>query len=337
MQDPITDVREISRIAYGFKASKALLVAVDLELFSRLSDGAKSLTTLAEELDIAENRLDTLLTALISIGLLVRDDDAYANAPASEDYLVRGKPAYLGDYFNLQTDKFIFPAYDDLGSVIAGSGVSDVWCDYELLMQDAETADRFSKGQHAGSMGPAIVLSKQVDLSSKQRLLDVAGGSGAFTIMLCKRNPELSATILDFPTALPVAERFIGDAGLTGRVELAAGNAITGDWPRDHDVVLMSYLFSAVSEEAIGILLGKAFRVLPQGGTLVVHDFVADDDKTGPRDAALWFLTCMFNCPDAVVLTPRLIGDGIRDAGFAEVEVADVIPGLTKAFVSHKT
>ena len=336
MQDPITDVREISRIAYGFKASKALLVAIDLELFSRLSGGAKSLAALADELDIAENRLDTLLTALTSIGLLVLDGDAYTNAPASEDYLVRGKSAYFGDYFNLQTDKFIFPAYDDLGSVIAGCGAPDVWRDYESLMQDTETADRFSKGQHAGSLGPAIALSKQVDLSSKQRLLDVAGGSGAFTIMLCKQNPGLAATILDFPTALPAAERFIADAGLAGRVELAAGNAITGDWPQGHDVVLMSYLFSAVSEEAIGTLLGKTYRTLPLGGTVVVHDFVADDDKTGPRDAALWFLTCMFNCPDAVVLTPRLICGGISDAGFDEAEVADVIPNLTKVFVAHK-
>jgi ubiquinone/menaquinone biosynthesis C-methylase UbiE len=336
VQNPITDVREIARIAYGFKASKALLVAIDLEIFSRLSGGAQSLAALVNQLDIAENRLDTLLTALLSLGLLVRDGDAYSNAPASEEYLVRSKPAYIGDYFNLQTDQFIFPAYDDLGSVIEGRGGPKVWRDYETLMQDADTADRFSQGQHAGSLGPAIALSKQLDLASKKRMLDVAGGSGAFTIMLCKRNPGLKATILDFPTALPVAERFIGDAGLAGRVELVAGNAITGDWPSGHDVVLMSYLFSAVSADAIGILLEKAERTLPSSGTLVVHDFIAKDDKTGPRDAALWFLTCMFNCPDAVVLTPRLIGGGIRDAGFAEAEVADVIPGLTKVFVAQK-
>ncbi len=127
MPDPITDVREISRIAYGFKASKALLVAIDVELTSRLSGGAKPLADLANELDVAVQRLDTLLTALTSIGLLVRDGDAYGNAPACEEYLVRGKPAYFGDYFNLQTDKFIFPAYDKLGSVIAGQGAPDGW------------------------------------------------------------------------------------------------------------------------------------------------------------------------------------------------------------------
>jgi hypothetical protein len=294
MQNPITDVREISRIAYGFKASKALLVAIDFDLFSHISNGTNSLLALADKLGITENRLDTLLTALTSIGLLSRHDGTYVNAPP------------------------------------------DIWRDYASLMGDSDTAERFSKGQHAGSLAPASILSKQIDLGTKEQLLDVAGGSGAFTIMLCKRNPELNATIFDFPKALPVAKRYIDDAGLNARVELTAGNAITNDWPQGHDVVLMSYLFSAVSGEDIGILLSKAYGALPSGGTLVVHDFIADDDKTGPRDAALWFLTCMFNCPDAVVLTPQLVCGEITNAGFSEAKVSDVIPNLTKVFVAHK-
>ena len=165
--DPITDVREISRIAYGFKASKALLVGIDLELFSRLSECEETLASLAEETGVADNRLETLLTALTSLGLLVNDEGSYSNAPASEDYLVKGKPAYFGDYFNLQTDQFIFPAYNHLGAVVRGQSTPSEWRDYESLMQDAETAERFSKGQHAGSLGPAIALSKQVDLSTR--------------------------------------------------------------------------------------------------------------------------------------------------------------------------
>ena len=266
--DPITDVREISRLAYGFKASKALLVGIDLDLFSRLSETAKPLSSLAEETGIAENRLETLLTALTSLGLLVKTEGTYSNAPACEDYLVKGKPAYFGDYFGLQTDQFIFPAFNDLGAVIRGEGGSSIWRDYETLMRDAETAERFSRGLHAGSLGPAIALSKQVDISDKTVLLDVAGGSGAFTIMLCKRNPGLTATIFDFPTALPVARQFVAEAGLDGRVEFVGGNAITGEWPQGHDAVLMSFLFSAIGEDDLPVLLEKAHGALPAGGAL---------------------------------------------------------------------
>ncbi len=334
--DPITDVREISRLAYGFKASKALLVGIDLDIFSRLSETAKPLSSLAEETGIAENRLETLLTALTSLGLLVKTEGTYSNAPACEDYLVKGKPAYFGDYFSLQTDQFIFPAFNDLGAVVRGEGSPGIWRDYETMMRDGETAERFSRGQHAGSLGPAIALSKQVDISDKTALLDVAGGSGAFTIMLCKRNPGLAATIFDFPTALPVARQFVAEAGLDERVEFFAGNVITGGWPRGHDAVLMSYLFSAVGANAIPILLGKAFETLPPGGTLIVHDFMVENDKTGPRDAALWFLTCMFNCPEALVLTPGMLSEQIKGAAFENVDVRDLIPGLTKTILAEK-
>ena len=179
--EPITDVREISRIAYGFKASKALFVAIDLDLFSRFSESAKPLSVLADETGVAENRLETLLTALTGLGLLINAGGSYSNAPASEDYLVKGKPAYFGDYFLLQTDQFLFPAFNDLSPLIRGEGVPDNWRDYETLMQDEKIAERFIKGQHAGSLGPAVALSKHVDISDKTALLDVAGGSGAFT------------------------------------------------------------------------------------------------------------------------------------------------------------
>ena len=97
--EPIADAWEISRIAYGFKASKALFVAMELELFSRLSSTANHLSTLVRETGIAENRLETLLTALSGLGLIAHDSGRYRNAPASETYLVKGKPAYVGYYF----------------------------------------------------------------------------------------------------------------------------------------------------------------------------------------------------------------------------------------------
>ncbi len=334
--EPITDVREISRIAYGFKASKALFVAMELDLFGRLSGSAMRLSKLATETGIAENRLETLLTALSSLGLIANAGGSYSNAPASEAYLVRGKPAYFGDYFILQTDPFIFPAFSDLGMVVRGEGVPGNWRDYETLMQDAEIAERFCKGQHAGSLGPALALSKQVDISDRTALLDVAGGSGAFSIMLCQRNPDLSATIFDFPTAVSVAKRFVAEAGIDTQVRYVGGNVITGEWPQDHDAVLMSYLFSAVAKDSLPVLLDKAYGALPAGGTLIVHDFMAENDKTGPRDAALWFSTCMFNCPEAVVLTPELIENLVENTGFEDAVTRDLIPGLTKVMVARK-
>jgi predicted O-methyltransferase YrrM len=332
----VGDVREIARIAYGFKASKALFTAVDLGLFARLSDGPQTLSTLAADMSLAANRLETLLTALTSLGLLIKDTDGYANAPGCNDYLVPGRPNYFGDYFRLQTDRLIYPAFGDLTSLIRGDGGSEVWGEYEELMRDAARAETFSRGQHAGSLGPAAVLAKHADLSSRDRLLDVGGGSGAFTIMLCRRNPGLRATILDFPNALHIARSFVDEAGLGDRVDYHEADATVGEWPQGHDVVLMSYLLSAVSAGAIDDLLSLAHESLPAGGMLVVHDFMVDDDQSGPPDAALWFLTCMFNAPDGVVLTPQRIEQRIEAAGFAEVRIEPLIPDLTRFAVAVK-
>ena len=334
--EPITDVRQLTHIAYGFKASKAMLSAVELGIFGLLADGSKRLEELAADTAIAPNRLETLLTALVSLGLVGKVADGYSNAPVCETFLVPNRPAYMGDYLLLQTDRFIFPAFAELTSVLRGEGASSAWGEYQTLMTDADVAAEFSRGQHAGSLGPAAALAKQADLSGRTKLLDVGGGSGAFTIMLCRRNPHLHATILDFANALHTARELVTEAGLADRVEYAIGDALETDWPAAHDTVLMSFLFSAVSEAAVDQLLGRAFDALPDGGMVLVHDFMVDDDMTGPTDAALWFLTCMFNTADARVLTPGLISERMTAAGFVRVDVSPLIPDLSRLAVAYR-
>lgn len=335
--EPVTDVRQITHVAYGFKASKALLSAVELGIFGLLADGPLAVEGLASATRVAPNRMESLLTALASLGLLAKSDDGYSNAPASQECLVPGRPSYMGDYLILQTDRFLYPAFADLTAVLRGESASSVWGEYQELMKDPETADSFSRGQHAGSVGPAIALARQADLTGRRRLLDVGGGSGAFTISLCRRNPELSATILDFANALDTARRNVAEADLTGRVDYMEGNALEADWPANHDVVLMSWLLSAVGGDDVGRLTDRAHAALPTGGLALVHDFMVDDDLTGPVDPALWFLTCMFNSADARALTPALIVESLESSGFGSVEARPLIPDLTSVVTAHKS
>jgi predicted O-methyltransferase YrrM len=297
--EPLTNVRDISQIAYGFMASKALFASLNLDLFTRLSGQTKNLDTLAQETGIASNRLLTLLTACISLGLIIKDGECYGNAPASEAYLVRGAPSYFGDYYRFQIDRQIYPQLEQLDAALRGENVRAL---YDLMFDEGE-AEHFTRAQHAGSLGPATVLAKQVDLSGYRRLLDVAGGSGAFSITLCQRYPEMSATILDFPHVLEVAKRYVKGAGLDARIDYIAGSAMEATWPREQDAVLMSYLLSGVSESDIVACISHAYRSLKAGGLMMVHDFMVQDDRGGPTSAALWFLPLLFN-PEAVSLAP---------------------------------
>jgi 2-hydroxy-4-(methylsulfanyl)butanoate S-methyltransferase len=328
---PLTDVRDISRIAYGFMASKALFAALNLDVFTRLAGGPKPLETLASETDVTANRLRTLLTACVSLDLLEEEGGHYRNSPASQAYLVRTAPMYFGDYYRFQIDRQVYPAFQHLDRALRGDRI-----DFYGLMADAAEAESFSRAQHSGSLGPAHVLTKLVSLSECRRLLDVGGGTGAFTISLCRRYPALSGTIIDFPSVRPMAERLAKEAGLADRVTFHEGNALTSQWPDGQDVVLMSYLLSAVAEENGRRLIASARRVLKPGGLLVLHDFMTENDRRSPTSAALWLLAAVLMDPDAPALTPGWLAQIVTESGFTDISVADVIPTITKVLVARR-
>ena len=328
---PITDVREISNLAYGFIASKVLFSALNARIFELLAHGSRPLAELERETGIAANRLETLLTACTSLGLIERGADGYRNAPASQQYLVAASPMYFGDYFRFQIDRQVYPLLENLDAALRGAAPATFYS----LMANAEEADYFSRAQHAGSLGPAAVVAKHVDLAGAARLLDVAGGSGAFSITLCRRFPGLRTTVLDFPTVTPVAQRYISEAGLTDRIGVLPGDALQSAWPGGQDAVLLSYLLSAVAGEAIPRLARLAHDALRPGGQVLIHDFFVDDDHQGPRAAALWFIANLFN-PDAVSLTPGGVTSTLEASGFTNVTVRHVIPGITRLAIARK-
>ncbi len=323
---PATDVRDISRIAYGFMASKALFAALNLDLFSRLAGGAKDLATLSRETGVAANRLDTLLAVLTSNGLVVRDARGWANAPACERYLVRGTPAEFGDYYRFQVDRIIYPALQHLDAGLAGdrAGLAPRFDE----LNPARAGD-FTRAQHAGSMGPAMLLARSVDLRGRRTLLDVGGGSGAFSIVLCRAHPDLRATIVDYPNMIDVARRFVAEAGLSDRIDFVAGEAGQVAWPDGQDVVLMSYLLSAVPAPAIDPLLERARRALRPDGLLLVHDFMLDAGRDGPALAAAWFLVYLAWSVDNVSFTVADTRDRLARHGFTSITAQPLVHEVT--------
>jgi 2-hydroxy-4-(methylsulfanyl)butanoate S-methyltransferase len=329
---PATDVRDISRIAYGFMASKALFAALNVDLFTRLAGGVKDLATLARETGVAPNRLDTLLAVLTSHGLLVRDAAGWANAPACERYLVRGTPADFGDYYRFQVDRLIYPALQHLDAGLAGDrgGLAP-----RFDQLDPARAGDFTRAQHAGSLGPALLLAKSVDLRGRRTLLDVGGGSGTFSIVLCRAHPELRATIVDYPNMIEVARRFVAEAGLADRIDFVEGEAGQASWPDGQDVVLMSYLLSAVPASAIDPLLERARTALRPRGVLLVHDFMLDDGRDGPALAAAWFLVYLAWSIDNVSFTIADMYARLARHGFTDVTAQPLVHEVTTVLTAR--
>jgi ubiquinone/menaquinone biosynthesis C-methylase UbiE len=180
------------------------------------------------------------------------------------------------------------------------------------------------------------MLSRGLDLLNRRRLLDVAGGTGAFSIALCKQNPNLTAVVLDFPNVAALAKTYIEDAGLTSRISTIGANALAAEWPAGQDVVLMSYLLSAVAADAIDVLIAKAHAALSPGGLLIVHDFMLDDDELGPSLAAEWFLLSLALNTRAISFTAADVSRRLTRVGFFEITSREHIHEITKLVLAHK-
>src|SRR6516225_12328266 len=226
----IEDVHDISAITYGFMASKALFAALDFDLFTHIEEGINSVAKLARETNISENRLVTLLAALKSVGLIAEREGLLINAPATSKFLVAGAPGDFRDYVRLVNGAAGYESFRYLSAALRGERVFPDKGFYEGLFYSAGIGgEQFSSAQHSGSLGPARLMAKRVDLGGRKRLLDVGGGSGAYTLAFCAANPELSATILDFPQTIDTARRNAEEAGFAARVTHLAGSAITID------------------------------------------------------------------------------------------------------------
>ena len=332
----VETAEEVSNIAFGFMASKAMFAGLHLDVFTHLAAGPKTCENLSEIVGVPANRIVTLMNALNGVGLVELDGNLYANSLGAEAFLSRESKYDFGDYLRFQIDQQMYPFLGQLNEVLDGSLSSDAVDSYQHWMSNPEQAALYSNAQHSGSLGPGRTIARMVDLTGAKSLLDVAGGTGAMTIRLLEANPDLTSTIIDFPNVSEIGWRFITEANMTNRVRYIPSNALNVEWPSEQDAILMSYLFSGVPGEEVPRLVQYAFDSLVPGGKFLVHDFMVNDDRTGPVLAALWQLQHMAFTPDAHSVTAGWLKAEMKKVGFIDIQDIQVIQGLTQLVHASK-
>ncbi len=320
-------ISSISAIAYGFMGSQALFAALELGLFTRLSDGPAELATLAEQLHAPVEPLSVLLSTCLALSLLTWDGERYANSPAARRFLVQTSRSYVGDYYLRQISPLIYPKLPLVRSLLRGNLTEQL--DYATVLDDPATTEEFVRGQHAGSLGPAMLLARSHDFSEYTSLLDLGGGSGVFASEAVKRYSGLSAVVFDLPQVVAVTEQIIQETGLAGRISCAGGDLRTDPWPQGSDLILLSYIVSCYEARTLKALLERTQTYLPSGGRLLIHDFALSADRSGPHNAALFLFGQLSASARTQAYTVDELKAAMQEAGYTDVTIQPFLPDLT--------
>lgn len=279
---PALDVspEPIMRIASGFMAAKHLFVANELGLFEALGDGPADLDALAARTWLTRRAVRISADAMVALGLLERDGDAYRNGAAAAAFLSGRTPGDLRPFLTFW-DKVSYPAWEGLATALASGPARQV---FDL---DEELQQVVSAGIEAVLAGPARALPEVFDLSAHHRLLDIGGGTGSWTVAAVQRHPHLRATVLDLPVVVPMAQARIDAAGLTDRVDAVVGDATAGELPTGYDVFLVANLVHYWSPTDNQAFLARVRQAAEPGARLLLADFWTNATHTDPVHAAL--------------------------------------------------
>jgi ubiquinone/menaquinone biosynthesis C-methylase UbiE len=301
-------------IVRGFMTSRVLLTGMELGVFDAIDQGHGEVEALSATLHTDPRATERLLNALAAMGLLTKDDHGrFGNTVEAWRFLVTDsaecQTGALRHYANL------WRSWSALTEVLR-TGAPARRADASL-QEDATASFMAAMEYFARQRAPEVARS--IDLADAERMLDVGGGPALYSIEFCRRYPRLRATVFDLPVVLPIAREHIEDARLSDRIELQPGDYYVDEFGTGYDLVLLSSILHSNSEEQNRALLGKAFRALAPGGATLIQEFLVDDSRTDPPNAALFGINMLVNTPTGDVYSEAEITAWLEDAGFADV------------------
>jgi SAM-dependent methyltransferase len=313
----------------AFQESRALLTAIELNLFSAVEQGATS-AEVASRLQTNERATEMLMNALVALEMLEKKDGVYRNTQLAAQYFTEGSPdnvrlammhtAYLWDRWSTLTECVRTGTCQQR----ANPGERDQqWTEAFIAAMDRNVAER----------APLVI--KAMETRGVRRMLDVGGGSGGYSIAFAKASPELQAEVLDLPAVLPLTEQYIEKSGLSERVKTRAGDLQRDDFGRDYDLVFVSAICHMLGPPEIQDLFRRCFAALAFGGRIVVQDFILKPDKTGPRQAALFTLNWLVVTRNGGNYSNDEYASWLGEAGFRDVRHV-LLPGSTGLMVGLK-
>ena len=275
MDNKATAWRDFS---WDYRAARVLHIANKIDIFTTLSDKEMSPEQLAKKCHTKPDLTERLLIACAAMGLLDMRENKYRNTELSKTYLVRGQKFYQGNIIAHSAKVWNFWSNME----------NEIWLESPPKVTEADEHRNFIMGMHNIALaGRANAFIENIDLSERNKLFDVGGGPGTYSITACKHYPKLKAVVFDLPETVDIAKEVIAAEGMQDRITTRAGSWETDTFGEDNDVVLLSNILHGPGSQA-QMKLKKAYDSMESGGLLLVQEFLLNDDKTGPLIPALF-------------------------------------------------
>lgn len=331
----------IMQTGMGFMASKALLSAVELELFTVLGDRSMMAPEIGDRLGLHPRSLEDFLDALVALGLLRRDGDGcsaeYRNTADTGFFLDKAQPAYLGGILEMANAR-LYPFWANLTEGLrTGQPQNETKTGgdfFGVLYSDPDRLEQFLAGMQGIQLGSFLALLDKVDLASASTLCDVGGANGTFSALATQRHPQLRATTFDLPVVVPVAERHLEAMGVADRVQAVGGDFFADELPTA-DVIVMGNILHDWDEDQKRALVAKAHRALNPGGRLITVEAIIDDARRVNSAGLLMSLNMLIELPGGFDYTGAQFDGWAKEAGFVRTEVVPLV-GPSSAAVAHK-
>ena len=332
----------ILQIGMGFWASKTLLSAVELGLFTQLADRPMTGPELEKALELHPRATYDFLDALVSLGLLEREgvgaDGRYSNTPATALYLDRHSPQYIGGILEMAGAR-LFRFWADLTPALkTGLPQNEVKISgrsmFDSLYADPARLEQFMDAMSGVSMANFEAFARSFDFSRYRTLVDIGGATGQLSCFVAGHQPHMRCASYDLPVVQPIAERRIREAGLRGRVTAGSIDFFDDDFPRA-DVITMGMILHDWNLDAKKMLIGKAYQALPPGGAFVAIENIIDDERRQNIFGLLMSLNMLIEFGEAFDFTGADFRQWCLEAGFARCEILP-LAGPASAAIAYK-
>ena len=227
----------------------------------------------------------------------------------SKGFLLKTSKHYYGDFI-LMTENLDMTWKDLDKAVITNSPIAE-----QVVRLSSEW---FTKAMHNNAQAPARKLAEEVDLSGKEHMLDIGGGSGAFSIILTNKFKELRATVLELEGTCKTAKKYIEKEGDAERVDVLGGDYFKTEFP-EHDVAIFGQIFHSNSPGENKTLLKKVHDKIKPGGLVIITEFLMNEERTGPVFPALFSLNMLIQSKNGNAYTFSEIESWLKDAGFTDI------------------